>query len=104
LSASSAARTLVAVRGLHKFLALEGGTLTDPAWGVAPPQAPKRLPKAISIDEVERLLAAASLPDAFLDSLVLAGPAADVRERFEAYRAAGVDANLLSRGGAATSR
>jgi len=61
LSASSAARTLVAVRGFHKFLALEGETLTDPAGAVAPPKAPKRLPKAISVTDVERLLAAASV-------------------------------------------
>ncbi len=63
LSASSAARTLVAVRGFHKFLALEGETLTDPAGAVAPPKAPKRLPKAISVTDVERLLSAASLGD-----------------------------------------
>jgi integrase/recombinase XerD len=63
LSASSAARTLVAVRGFHRFLALEGETLTDPAGGVAPPTAPKRLPKAISISDVERLLVAASVGD-----------------------------------------
>jgi len=63
LSASSAARTLAAVRGLHRFLALEGVTQTDPAEGVAPPKAPKRLPKAISVKEVERLLSAASLGD-----------------------------------------
>ena len=63
LSASSAARTLVAVRGFHRFLALEGETPTDPAGGVAPPKAPSRLPKAISIDEVERLLSAASAGD-----------------------------------------
>ncbi|MEO8556935.1 MAG: site-specific tyrosine recombinase XerD [Actinomycetota bacterium] len=61
LSAASAARTLVAVRGLHKFLALEGETVTDPAGAVAPPKAPKRLPKAISVHEVERLLSAASV-------------------------------------------
>ena len=61
LSAASAARTLVAVRGLHKFLALEGETITDPAGAVAPPKAPKRLPKAISVHEVERLLSAASM-------------------------------------------
>lgn len=42
-------------------------------------------------DGGERKGAAASLPDEFLDSLVLAGRAADVRARFEAYRAAGVD-------------
>ncbi len=63
LSASSAARTLVAVRGFHRFLALEGTTDTDPAEGVAPPKVPKRLPKAISIADVESLLSAASLGD-----------------------------------------
>jgi len=63
LSASSAARTLVAVRGFHRFLALEGATQTDPAVGVAPPTVPKRLPKAISINDVERLLSAAGLGD-----------------------------------------
>ena len=63
LSASSAARTLVAVRGFHKFLALEGETPTDPAGAVAPPKAPKRLPKAISVNDVERLLSAASVGD-----------------------------------------
>lgn len=63
LSASSAARTLVAVRGFHRFLALEGVTDTDPAQGVAPPKVPKRLPKAISIKDVENLLSAASLGD-----------------------------------------
>jgi len=63
LSASSAARTLVAVRGWHRFLALEGRTSADPAEGVRPPKTPLRLPKAISVDQVERLLAAASLGD-----------------------------------------
>jgi integrase/recombinase XerD len=63
LSAASAARTLVAVRGFHRFLALEGVTNTDPAEGVAPPKAPKRLPKAISVKDVENLLLAASLGD-----------------------------------------
>jgi integrase/recombinase XerD len=60
LSASSAARTVVAVRGFHRFLVLEGRTSTDPAGQVQPPSTPKRLPKAISLDAVERILAAAS--------------------------------------------
>lgn len=59
LSASSAARTVVAVRGLHRFLVLEGRTAIDPAGQVQPPAAPKRLPKAISLDAVERVLSAA---------------------------------------------
>jgi integrase/recombinase XerD len=53
----------VAVRGFHRFLALEGATETDPAQAVAPPRIPKRLPKAISVSDVESLLSAASLGD-----------------------------------------
>jgi len=64
LAASSAARTLVAVRGFHRFLVLEGDLPTDPASAVSPPQPPTRLPKAISIEDVERLLEAASVGDA----------------------------------------
>ncbi|CAN7449780.1 site-specific tyrosine recombinase XerD [Knoellia sp. LjRoot47] len=63
LAASSAARTLVAVRGLHRFLALEGEVETDPAAAVSPPPPPSRLPKAISVGEVERLLDAAAVGD-----------------------------------------
>jgi integrase/recombinase XerD len=60
---SSAARTLVAVRGLHRFWLLEGVTAADPAAPVRPPTPSKRLPKAISVDQVEALLAAAAFGD-----------------------------------------
>jgi integrase/recombinase XerD len=63
LAASSTARTLAAVRGFHRFLALEGEVRTDPASAVTPPRPPSRLPKAIAVDEVERLLEAASVGD-----------------------------------------
>ncbi|WP_256840281.1 site-specific tyrosine recombinase XerD [Ornithinimicrobium faecis] len=63
LAASSAARALVAVRGFHKFLAAEGDVADDPAQQVAPPTPARRLPKAISIEAVERLLDAASVGD-----------------------------------------
>ncbi|NEE03987.1 site-specific tyrosine recombinase XerD [Phytoactinopolyspora halotolerans] len=63
LGASSAARTVVAVRGLHRFLCREGITDVDPAGAVRPPTPPRRLPKAIPLDQVERLLAAASTGD-----------------------------------------
>jgi len=63
LSASSAARTIVAVRGFHRFLALEGEVAADPAGAVTPPRPPSRLPKAIPVEDVERILAAASLGD-----------------------------------------
>ncbi len=56
LSASSAARAASAVRGLHKFLVLEGIAPADPAREVKPPALPKRLPKALAVDQVDRLL------------------------------------------------
>jgi tyrosine recombinase XerD len=59
LSAGSAARAVVAVRGLHRFAHREGLTPADPAREVRPPSPPRRLPKAISVSEVERLLEAA---------------------------------------------
>lgn len=61
LSASSTARTVVAVRGWHRFCALEGLTGIDASSAVRPPAQPKRLPKAISTADVERLLEAASM-------------------------------------------
>ena len=66
LAASSAARSLVAIRGLHKFLVLEGETPHDPAGDVAPPAPPSRLPKAIGTDEVVRLLDASGVGDGAL--------------------------------------
>ena len=56
LAAASAARTLVAVRGFHRFAVEEGVSATDPGREVKPPSAAKRLPKALTIDEVEAIL------------------------------------------------
>lgn len=58
LAPSSAARTLIAVRGLHAFLAKEGITASDSARAVKPPGISKRLPKALTFAEIERLLGA----------------------------------------------
>ena len=63
LSTSSTARILAAVRGWHRFAALEGTTTSDPSAGVRAPAQAKRLPHALSIDEVTRLLEVASLGD-----------------------------------------
>ena len=59
LAASSAGRAVVAVRGLHAFAAAEGLAPADPARQVRPPAPPRRLPRAIPVADVERLLAAA---------------------------------------------
>ena len=61
LAASSAARAMAAVRGLHAFAAAEGLADADPASQLPPPVPARRLPRAIGIAEVERLLAAAAL-------------------------------------------
>ena len=59
LAASSAARAVSAVRGLHRFAVREGLAAADPAAEVKPPTPPRRLPKAISVADVARLIDAA---------------------------------------------
>lgn len=64
LSAASAGRALAAVRGLHRFAVREGWVGSDPAAEVPPPSVPLRLPKAVSLETVERLLAVAGPTEA----------------------------------------
>jgi len=59
LSATSAARAVVAVRGLHRFALLDGLVGDDVAAEVRPPTPGRRLPKAITVEQVEQLLEAA---------------------------------------------
>lgn len=58
LTASSVARMLSSVRGFHRFLLLEGMVDTDVAADTAPPKLGLRLPKALSIEQVEAVLSA----------------------------------------------
>lgn len=58
LAAGSVARATIAVRGLHRFAAREGWTSTDVTDGVRPPRPGRRLPKALSVDQVLALLGA----------------------------------------------
>jgi len=53
---ASIARAVVAVRGLHRFLADEGDVERDPGAAVATPRVPRGLPKALTEEEVERLV------------------------------------------------
>lgn len=59
-AATSLARLQSSVRGWHRFLVREGIELDDPTGRLRPPKAPRRLPKALTIDQIERLLAAPS--------------------------------------------
>ena len=61
LAVSAAGRAVVAVRGWHRFALQEGQAGHDPSAQVRAPAAARRLPRALSTDDVERLLEAASL-------------------------------------------
>jgi integrase/recombinase XerD len=68
LSSNSVARMLAGVRGLHKFWLFESITVGDPSSMVKPPKLPKRLPKAITISEVEKLIEASGPDPKSLDA------------------------------------
>jgi integrase/recombinase XerD len=57
-SSATVARVLAAVRGFHKFLVREGVSKADPAEPVGSPRVPRSLPRALPLEDVERLLAA----------------------------------------------
>lgn len=59
LAPSSVARALAAVRGLHRFATRDGVTASDAAAAVTPPRPPRRLPKALPVDQVVAMLEAA---------------------------------------------
>ena len=59
LSSTSAARAVVAVRGLHKFALLDGLVPDDVAHEVKPPTPARRLPKAVPVESVVALIEAA---------------------------------------------
>lgn len=56
LSRASVARAVVAIRNLHAFAIDEGLVESNPAAEVSPPKPGLRLPKALTIDEVRRLI------------------------------------------------
>lgn len=58
LAPSSVRRMLSSVRGFTRFLVDEGRIVIDPATDLVAPKLPMRLPKALTVDQVERVLAA----------------------------------------------
>lgn len=73
-AASTLARMQSSVRGLHRFAVAEGIAPSDPSARLRPPKQAARLPKALTIDQVERLLNASGAPEgASGDDEALAG-------------------------------
>ncbi|HEY5846654.1 MAG TPA: site-specific tyrosine recombinase XerD [Microlunatus sp.] len=100
LAPASVARTVVAVRSLHRFAVEDGVVDHDPAHAVSPPRPPQRLPKALSLTEIQAMLAtpatdtALGLRDAALLEL-LYGTGARISE------AVGLDLDEITRAVAA---
>ncbi|WP_433394102.1 site-specific tyrosine recombinase XerD [Micromonospora sp. KLBMP9576] len=72
LAVSSAARAASAVRGLHRFALREGLAGADPSRDLRPPTPPRRLPRALPVDAVIRLLETAGAVTAAGDQAPLA--------------------------------
>ncbi|HET9455743.1 MAG TPA: tyrosine-type recombinase/integrase [Candidatus Limnocylindrales bacterium] len=55
---SSIAQRLAAIRSFHRHAAREGSAPGDPWGAIATPRLPRRLPRVLEVEQVERLLAA----------------------------------------------
>lgn len=60
---SSVARAASSIRSFHRFCLREGLTIRDPSAQIVAPKQAIRLPKALTIDQVSALLAAAHASD-----------------------------------------
>lgn len=79
LKATSVARVLSGVRGLHRFWMMEQVTPNDVSATIKPPNPAKRLPKAISLSDIEKLLAGAGPEPG--DEVAIAQDPIKVRDR-----------------------
>ena len=89
LKASSVARVLSGVRGLHRFWLMEQITAGDSSSTIKPPTSAKRLPKAISLSDVEKLLTAAGPDPQDDNAMALNGVAVRDRALLELLYATG---------------
>lgn len=58
LSSRSVAQAYSVIRMFHRFLVIEGWTVNDPSAVLDSPKMPMRLPKALTAEQVEKLLSA----------------------------------------------
>ncbi len=57
-AAATVKRRTAAIRSFYRYLLREGGIESDPTLDLAPPKLPRRLPRVLTVEEVEQLLAA----------------------------------------------
>jgi site-specific recombinase XerD len=68
---SSVSQRLAAIRSFHRFAARAGLAAGDPWGSIASPRLPRRLPRVLEVDQIERLLA---VIDADEDAAATTGP------------------------------
>jgi len=71
---TSVSQRLAAIRSFHRFAARAGLGAGDPWGSIATPRLPRRLPRVLEVDQIERLLAV-------IDADEVAADAADARAR-----------------------
>ena len=69
---TSVAQRLAAIRAFHRFAARSGLAAGDPWGAISTPRLPRRLPRVLELDQVDRLLAA-------VDAELVAATSADAR-------------------------
>ena len=61
---TSVSQRLAAIRSFHRFAARAGVGAGDPWGSIATPRLPRRLPRVLEVDQIERLLAAVDADEA----------------------------------------
>ena len=76
---TTVAQRLAAIRSFHRWAAREGLAPGDPWGAIATPRLPRRLPRVLEAEHIERLLA--TIDDEAADATVTGGPRGDPRRR-----------------------
>jgi len=85
---TSVAQRLASIRAFHRFAARSGLAPGDPWGAISTPRLPRRLPRVLEIDQVERLLAA-------VDAQLAAATVTDARRSATAARSGAATAIAL---------
>jgi site-specific recombinase XerD len=99
---SSVSQRLAAIRSFHRFAARAGLAAGDPWGSIATPRLPRRLPKVLELDQIERLLGAidadeaGTAPGRKRDPVLAAALAARDRAIVEVAYAAGLRISELA--------
>ena len=78
---TSVSQRLAAIRSFHRFAARSGLAAGDPWGSIATPRLPRRLPRVLELDQIERLLAVIDADDAHRRSPSPVAGAIAIRDR-----------------------